>query len=181
MSIYLGTTKATKFPNGSKPLFFATEANNRLIYPDCLFRSGTSEYTAGGYLTNAIQAALHKTRSAASGLYSQSGVVVTEGPAGFWALINTTSSTIAGKFRYCTELKFSQDVVYTVGLGYAELLSSSSVYKNGVDIYVDSTWHDYDFTFSATLSPGGMYAPVLNMAPYSSTVERNAFCTFTRD
>ena len=179
MSIYLGTTKATKLPNGSKPLFFATEANNRLIYPDCLFRSGTSEYTTGGYLTNAIQAALHKTHSAASGLRSQLDIVVTEGPNGFWTLLNTTSSTIAGKFRYCTELKFSQNIVYTVGLGYAELLSSSSVYKNGVDIYVDNTWHAYDFTFSATLAPNGMYAPVLNMAPLTATVERNAFCTFT--
>ena len=180
MSIHIGASSVDGMPNGATPLFFATEANNRLIYPNALFKGDTGEHYASFSYSTLIQNAL-SSGNGGSALYDTEDNVATTLGQGWWQIVNPNSYQVTGKFRYRTELKLDITATLIVGIGYANTGIGTATYMGGVDISVDQNWHAYDFEFNAILGPGGSYAPVIKGASISHTIERNAFCTFTRD
>lgn len=182
MSIHLGTTKATKFPIGETPLLFTIAGNNKLIYPNLLFKSNpgiVTEYINWGAcqqvaLLPAYSAAYVDQEGVCSDIYHYTG-------NGWRQFGNSGVSAVYGNIRYRTELRFTRPRLNgIVTIGYALMGTNTSTLINGVQISIDNDWHAYDFTFSAVLYPGGVYAIVIKDGT-SYVSEQNAVATFIPD
>ena len=182
MSIYIGTNKITKIPVGTTPLLFATEGNSRLIYPNLLFRSNPGIVTTYQNWGANQQIALQPTYSVA--LYDLDGLASNTYQFtgnGWRQFTNSGNIPIYGSIRYHTELRFTRpNLGVYLKIGYALMGTNTSTYIDGIEQYVDNTWHTYDATFFAVLYPGAAYAVIINGGT-SYVEERNAVATFIAD
>ena len=181
MSIYLGTTKVEKLPNGSTPLFFAT-AGEQLIYPHALFRANPGETTT--YLMKGAnqQIALQYSRTnllTETELYT---LPINLTNIDGWSCIkNLGSAMLYGAWRYRTELKLSFANEVNAKIGYARIESDgTSTFMTGTTIAINNEWHAYDFTTGCAFGAGKTYVPAINGAT-GYLIERNAVVTFLAD
>ena len=179
MSIHIGSTRATKFPNGTKPLFFATTGGDKLVFPNALFRANPGDVTTYVPMGACQQVALLPgTSNRLFDVQDSEHDLHLTSYDGWSACIATSSMHVT--WRYRTELKLLLNNVVTVGLGYANVGGGNAFYVNGVDIAVGSTWAAYDFEFTGYLAAGGAWAPCIKGGT-GYVAERNAFVTITAD
>lgn len=178
MSIYAGTTKLTKFFNGNTPLFFATNSDNKLIYPNAAFLDYSGPSGSGAYVESGdcTQWALHSARNLVDndGTYYLYPTVLD----GFKSLGYTETGSVDGIVRYRTDIRNALNSTATIGIGWAIYNGSVFQSQQVQNVTINNNWQTFDISFIVTLYAGQVYAPVLKVGS-TSIYERYSTVTFT--
>ena len=178
MSIHMGSTRITEFPNGTTDLFFAT-AGAQLVYPNALFQASPGDITTYISKSACQQVALqYANTSLRRDIVDSSHEFVLSNDGGWSSLIAQSDMYVI--WRYRTELKLTFNNTARVRLGFANVGFSTSTFMDGVAVDVPNFWTTYDVEFVGYLAAGGSWAPVIEGAT-GYINERNTFVTVRAD